>query len=69
MGDFTDAVERLRADLDENPMTKSVISNDQALCGYKAAMDAALGRGSCADHAGGAGATTWSGSSPSIVPT
>jgi len=46
IGDFTDAVAGLRADLDENPMTKGVISSDQALRGYKAAMDAALGRGS-----------------------
>jgi hypothetical protein len=36
----------LRADLAENPLTKGVISSDQALRGYKAAMDAALGRGS-----------------------
>ena len=46
IGDFTDAVAGLRADLDENPMTKGVISSDQALRGYKASMDAALGRGS-----------------------
>ena len=46
IGDFTDAVAGLRADLDENPMTKGVISSDQALRGYKAAMDAALGRSS-----------------------
>lgn len=35
-GDFTDAVAGLRADL--------VMSSDQARLGYKAAMDAALGR-------------------------
>jgi hypothetical protein len=46
MGDFTDAVAGLRADLADNPLTKGVISSDQALHGYKAAMDAALGRGS-----------------------
>jgi hypothetical protein len=37
-GDFTDAVAGLRADL--------VMSSDQARRGYKAASDAALGRGS-----------------------
>ena len=46
MGDFTDAVAGLCAALDGNPMTKGVMSSDQALRGYKAAMDAALGRGS-----------------------
>ena len=46
MGRFSDAVAGLRADLDENPMTKGIISSDQAMRGYKAAMDAALGRGS-----------------------
>ena len=46
MGDFSDAVAGLRADLAENPLTKGVMSSDQALRGYKAAMDAALGRGS-----------------------
>jgi hypothetical protein len=35
----------LRADLAENPLTKGVISSDQALRGYKAAMDAALALG------------------------
>jgi hypothetical protein len=44
-GNFTDAVTTLRADLAENPLTKGVMSSDQALRGYKAAMDAALGRG------------------------
>ena len=37
-GRFSDAVAGLRADL--------VMSSDQARLGYKAAMDAALGRGS-----------------------
>jgi hypothetical protein len=46
MGDFSDAVAGLRADLDANPLTKGVMSSEQALRGYKAAMDAALGRGS-----------------------
>jgi hypothetical protein len=45
-GDFTCAVAGLRLDLAENPLTKGVISSEQALRGYKAAMDAALGRGS-----------------------
>jgi hypothetical protein len=36
----------LRADLDENPLTKGAITSDQGMRGYKAAMDAALGRGS-----------------------
>jgi hypothetical protein len=36
----------LRRDLAENPLTKGLISSEQALRGYKAAMDAALGRGS-----------------------
>ena len=46
MGDFSGAVAGLRADLDENPLTKGVMSSDHAMRGYKAAMDAALGRGS-----------------------
>jgi hypothetical protein len=46
MGRFADAVAGLRADLAENPLTKGVISSDQARRGYKAAADAALGRGS-----------------------
>jgi hypothetical protein len=46
MGRFSDAVAGLRVDLDENPLTKGVVSSDQAMRGYKAAMDAALGRGS-----------------------
>ena len=45
-GDFTCAVAGLRRDLAENPLTKGLVSSDQALRGYKAAMDAALGRGS-----------------------
>ena len=43
MGDFSHAVAGLRADLAEHPLTKGVMSSDQALRGYKAAMDAALG--------------------------
>ena len=46
MGHFSDAVASLRADLDANPLTKGVVSTDQAMRGYKAAMDAALGRSS-----------------------
>jgi hypothetical protein len=45
-GSFSDAVAGLRADLDESPLTKGVMSSDRARRGYKAAMDAALGRGS-----------------------
>ena len=36
----------LRADLAENPLTNGVISSEQAMRGYEAAMDAALGRSS-----------------------
>jgi hypothetical protein len=46
MGGFTHAVKGLRADLAEHPLTQGVVSGDQALRGFKAAMDAALGRGS-----------------------
>jgi hypothetical protein len=46
MGHFSDAAAFLRADLDANPLTKGVVSSDRAMRGYKAAMDAALGRGS-----------------------
>jgi hypothetical protein len=46
MGRFADAVTGLRADLAENPLTKGVMSSEQAMRGYKAAADAALGRGS-----------------------
>jgi hypothetical protein len=46
IGRFSDAVAGLRVDLAENPLTKGVISSEQAMRGYKAAMDAALGRGS-----------------------
>ena len=46
MGDFTHAVTGLRADLAEHPLTKGVVSSDQTLRGFTAAMDAALGRGS-----------------------
>ena len=35
-----------RANLAEHPLTKGVVSSEQAMRGYKAAMDAALGRGS-----------------------
>ena len=45
MGGFADAVAGLRADLAEHPLTKGMVSSDQAMRGYKAAMDAALGRG------------------------
>jgi hypothetical protein len=46
MGDFAYAVTSLRANLAEHPLAKGVISSDQAVRGFKAAMDAALGRGS-----------------------
>jgi hypothetical protein len=46
MGHFADAVAGLRADLDQNALTKGVISSEQARRGYKAAAHAALGRGS-----------------------
>ena len=46
MGHVADAVAGLRADLDENPLTKGMMSSDHARRGYKAAGDAALGRGS-----------------------
>ena len=46
VGHFSNAVAGLRADRDENPLTKGVVSSDQARRGYKAAIDAALGRGS-----------------------
>ena len=46
IGGFADAVTGLRADLAEHPLTKGVVSSEQARRGYKAAMDAALGRGS-----------------------
>jgi hypothetical protein len=39
-------VSGLRADLAENPLTKGAMSSDRARRGYKAAIDAALGRGS-----------------------
>jgi hypothetical protein len=45
-GDFTHAVRGLRADLAKHPLTAGLMSGDQALRGFKAAMDAALGRGS-----------------------
>jgi len=37
MGRFSDAVAGLRADLAENPLTKGVVSSEQAMRGYKAA--------------------------------
>ena len=46
MSEFNRAVAGLRADLAEHPLTKGVMSSDQALLGFKAAIDAALGRGS-----------------------
>jgi hypothetical protein len=46
MGHFADAVAGLRADLAENPLIKGIMTSDQARRGYKAAADAALGRGS-----------------------
>jgi hypothetical protein len=46
MGGFADAVAGLREDADEHPLTKGLVSSDQAVRGYRAAMDAALGRGS-----------------------
>jgi len=45
-GDFTRAVKGLRAVLAEHPLTEGVMSRDQALRGFRAAMDAAPGRGS-----------------------
>jgi hypothetical protein len=45
VGGFAAAVAGLRADLAENSLTKGVVSSDQARHGYKAAIDAALGRG------------------------
>ena len=46
MGDFAQAVKALRADLAEHPLTKDAMSSEETLRGFKAAMDAALGRGS-----------------------
>jgi hypothetical protein len=46
MGGFADAVRGLRADLAKHPLTDGLMSREQALRGFKAAMDAALGRGS-----------------------
>ena len=46
MGGFTHAVRGFRADLAEHPLTEGVMSREQALRGFRAAMDAALGRGS-----------------------
>ena len=44
-GAFTRAAKGLRADLAEHPLTAGLISRDQAMRGFRAAMDAALGRG------------------------
>ena len=41
MGRLAVAVAGRRADLDANPLTKGVVSSDQARRGYKAAADAA----------------------------
>ena len=46
MGAFSSAVTGLRADLRGNPLTKDAMPAAQALRGYKAAVDASLGRGS-----------------------
>jgi hypothetical protein len=46
MGSFTDAVRGLRADLAKHPLTDGLMSSEQALRGFKAAVDASLGRGS-----------------------
>ena len=46
MGHFSNAVAGLRADPAENPLTNGVVSSHRARHGYKAAIDAALGRGS-----------------------
>jgi hypothetical protein len=46
MDGFAAAVAGLRADLAENHLTQGIMSSDQARRGYKAAVDAALGRGS-----------------------
>ena len=46
MGGFSHAVRSLRADLADRPLTAGVVSRDQAMRGFKAAVDAALGRGS-----------------------
>jgi hypothetical protein len=45
-GDFTRAVRGLCADLAKHPLTEGLMSSDQAMRGFKAAMDASLGRGS-----------------------
>jgi hypothetical protein len=46
MGRFSNAVAGLRTDLAENPLTKGLVSSEHAMRGYKAAIDATLGRGS-----------------------
>ena len=46
VGRFADAVAGLRADLDLNPLPKASCPATTRVRGYKAAIDAALGRGS-----------------------
>ena len=46
MGAFSHVVTSLRADLDKHPLTAGAVSREQALRGFRAAVDAALGRGS-----------------------
>jgi len=46
VGRFADAVAGLRGDLAGNALSKGVMTSDQARRGYKAAANAALGRGS-----------------------
>ena len=41
-GDFTRAVRGLCADLAKHPLTEGLMSSDQAMRGFKAAVDAAL---------------------------
>jgi hypothetical protein len=58
MGGFADAVAGLRADLDLNPLTKGLMSSDQALRGY-GAQGGCGARGSqtgcCSPRSGAAG--------------
>ena len=41
MGRFSHAVAGLRADLDENPLTKGLVSSERAMRGYRAAINGA----------------------------
>jgi hypothetical protein len=50
MGHFSDAVAGLRADLEENPLTKGVVSSDQAMRGNKAAARGARPEFASADR-------------------